>query len=128
MGFGVLFLLLLVTAGWWLHSRWSALRDAQAARREAEMMFIMEARLHAAGKVGREAGRSVRAERLLPDLARQMRRARRRRHRRAHDSGRVLRSGVRHIGTLKEVLDATRFHRGRRCTIIRHRHRPPTRS
>ena len=52
MGFGVLFLLLLVTAGWWLHSRWSALRDAQAARREAEMMFIMEARLHAAGKVG----------------------------------------------------------------------------
>ena len=41
MAFGVLLLLLLVTAGWWLHSRWSALRDAQAARREAEMMFIM---------------------------------------------------------------------------------------
>ena len=52
MGFGVLFLLLLVTAGWWLHSRWSALRDAQIARREAEMMFIMEARMNAAGKVG----------------------------------------------------------------------------
>ena len=52
MGFGVLFLLLLVTAGWWLHSRWSAVREAQAARREAEMMFIMEARLNAAGKVG----------------------------------------------------------------------------
>ena len=48
MGFGVLFLLLLVTAGWWLHSRWSALRDTQAARREAEMMFIMEARMTAA--------------------------------------------------------------------------------
>jgi hypothetical protein len=57
MGFGILFLLLLVTAGWWLHSRWSALRDAQVARREAEMMFIMEARLNAAGKVGpRPAG------------------------------------------------------------------------
>ena len=52
MGFGVLFLLLLVTAGWWLHSRWSALRDAQSARREAEMMLIVEARLSAAGKVG----------------------------------------------------------------------------
>jgi hypothetical protein len=52
MGFSVLFLLLLVTAGWWLHSRWSALRDAQAARREAEMMFIMEARMSAAGKAG----------------------------------------------------------------------------
>ena len=52
MGFGVLFLLLLVTAGWWLHSRWSAVRDAQAARRQAEMMFIMEARLDAVGKSG----------------------------------------------------------------------------
>ncbi|HEX4234762.1 MAG TPA: hypothetical protein VH041_10675 [Caldimonas sp.] len=44
MGFTVLFLLLLVTAGWWLHSRWSALRDAQAARREAELMVVFEAR------------------------------------------------------------------------------------
>ena len=44
MGFGVLFLMLLVVAGWWLHSRWSALRDARDARREAEMMFVMEAR------------------------------------------------------------------------------------
>ena len=52
MGFGVLFLLLLVTAGWWLHSRWSALRDAQAARRQAEMMFVVEARMNAAGKPG----------------------------------------------------------------------------
>lgn len=51
MGFGVLFLLLLVTAGWWLHSRWSALRDAQAARREAEMLFVFETRSNAAGKV-----------------------------------------------------------------------------
>jgi hypothetical protein len=48
MGFGVLFLLLLVTAGWWLHHRWSAVRDAQAARREAEMLFIFEARSKAA--------------------------------------------------------------------------------
>ncbi|MEO5845383.1 MAG: hypothetical protein ABIQ33_11140 [Caldimonas sp.] len=52
MGFGVLFLLLLGTAGWWLHSRWSDLRDAQAARREAEMLFIVEARSAA----GRTAG------------------------------------------------------------------------
>jgi hypothetical protein len=50
MGFGVLFLLLLVTAGWWLYSRWSALRDAQDARRSAEMLFIVEARSSAAGK------------------------------------------------------------------------------
>ena len=48
MGFGVLFLLLLVTAGWWLHSRWSALRDAQAARRQAEMLYVFEARSKAA--------------------------------------------------------------------------------
>ena len=47
MGFGVLFLMLLVVAGWWLYSRWSALRDARDARREAEMMFVIEARSHA---------------------------------------------------------------------------------
>lgn len=52
MGFGVLFLFLLVTAGWWLHNRWSALRDAQAARREAEMLFVFETRSNLAGKVG----------------------------------------------------------------------------
>ena len=50
MGFGVLFLLLLVTAGWWLHSRWSALRDARAARREAEMLYVFEARSHAGAR------------------------------------------------------------------------------
>jgi len=44
MGFGVLFVMLLAVAGWWLHSRWAALRDARDARREAEMMFVMEAR------------------------------------------------------------------------------------
>lgn len=44
MGFSVLFFLLLVTAGWWLHRCWSALRDAQAARREAEMLYVFEAR------------------------------------------------------------------------------------
>ncbi len=48
MGFGVLFLLLLVTAGWWLHSRWSALRDARDARREAEMLYVFEARSNVA--------------------------------------------------------------------------------
>ena len=50
MGFTVLFLLLLVTAGWWLHSRWSALRDAQEARREAELMMVFEARSKMPGK------------------------------------------------------------------------------
>ena len=44
MGFTVLFLWLVVTAGWSLHSRWSAVRDAQAARREAEMLIVFEAR------------------------------------------------------------------------------------
>ncbi len=44
MGFTVLFLLLVVTAGWWLHSRWSAVRAAQNARREAELMIVFEAR------------------------------------------------------------------------------------
>ena len=52
MGFGVLFLLLLATAGWWLYSRWAAVRDAQAARREAEALFIYEARRNATDKVG----------------------------------------------------------------------------
>lgn len=44
MSFGILFLLLLVTAGWWLYKRWSALRAAQEARREAELMLVFEAR------------------------------------------------------------------------------------
>ena len=44
MGFTVLFLLLVATAGWWLHSRWKAVRDAQAARREAELLIVFEAR------------------------------------------------------------------------------------
>ena len=44
MGFGILLLLLLVTAGWWLYSRWSAVRAAQDARREAELMVVFEAR------------------------------------------------------------------------------------
>jgi hypothetical protein len=44
MGFTVLFLLLVGTAGWWLHSRWAAVRDAQAARREAELLIVFEAR------------------------------------------------------------------------------------
>ncbi len=44
MGFAVVFGLLLIVSGWWLYSRWAALRDAQAQRREAEMMMIFEAR------------------------------------------------------------------------------------
>ena len=43
MTFGVLFFLLMAVTGWWLYSRWSDLRDAQARRREAEMMFVFEA-------------------------------------------------------------------------------------
>jgi hypothetical protein len=50
MGFTVLLLLLLGTAGWWLHSRWAALRDAQEARREAELMMVFEARSKAPSK------------------------------------------------------------------------------
>ena len=50
MGFTVLLLLLLGTAGWWLHSRWAALRDAQQARREAELLMVFEARSQAASK------------------------------------------------------------------------------
>jgi len=50
MGFGILLLLLLATAGWWLYSRWSALRDAQNARREAELMIVFEARSKAPAK------------------------------------------------------------------------------
>lgn len=46
MGFGVLFVLLMAASGWWLYSRWSALRDAQARRREAEMLFVFEAKMH----------------------------------------------------------------------------------
>jgi hypothetical protein len=55
MGFTVLFLLLVVTAGWWLHSRWSAVRDAQAARREAEMMIVFETRSKMPGKAAAAA-------------------------------------------------------------------------
>ena len=56
MGFGVLFLLLLGTAGWWLYSRWTAMREAQAARREAEMLFVFEARSKIAPKAAVPAG------------------------------------------------------------------------
>ena len=44
MTFGILFLLLLAASGWWLYSRWSELRDAQARRRAAEMLYVFEAR------------------------------------------------------------------------------------
>lgn len=61
MGFGVLFLMLLVVAGWWLYSRWSALRDAQDARREAEAMFVIEARSLAGRPAGPHVDASVSA-------------------------------------------------------------------
>ncbi len=44
MGFGVLFVLLMAASGWWLYSRWSELRDAQVRRREAEMLYVFEAK------------------------------------------------------------------------------------
>ena len=44
MAFGVLFVLLLLVSGWWLYSRWVALRDAQARRREAEMLYVFQAK------------------------------------------------------------------------------------
>lgn len=44
MGFGVLFVLLMLVSGWWLYSRWAALRDAQARRREAEMLYVFQAK------------------------------------------------------------------------------------
>jgi endonuclease/exonuclease/phosphatase (EEP) superfamily protein YafD len=44
MAFAILFLLFILTTGWWLHHRWSALRSAQEARREAEMLYVFEAR------------------------------------------------------------------------------------
>lgn len=44
MSFGILFLLLLAASGWWLYSRWSELRDAQARRRAAEMLYVFEAK------------------------------------------------------------------------------------
>ena len=51
MSFGILFLLLLVASGWWLSSRWSEVRDAQARRREAEMLFVFEAKPRARADV-----------------------------------------------------------------------------
>lgn len=44
MAFGVLFVLLMGVSGWWLYSRWAAMRDSQDRRREAEMMLIFEAK------------------------------------------------------------------------------------
>ena len=44
MTFGILFLLLAAASGWWLYSRWAEVRDAQARRREAEMLFVFEAK------------------------------------------------------------------------------------
>ncbi len=44
MAFGVLFVLLMLVSGWWLYSRWAALRDAQARRREAEMLYVFQAK------------------------------------------------------------------------------------
>ena len=44
MRFGVLFVLLMLVSGWWLYSRWAARRDAQARRREAEMLYVFQAK------------------------------------------------------------------------------------
>lgn len=44
MGFGVLFILLMLVSGWWLYSTWAARRDVQARRREAEMLYVFQAK------------------------------------------------------------------------------------
>jgi hypothetical protein len=44
MAFGVLFVLLLAVSGWWLYSRWAEVRDAQQRRREAEMLYVLQAK------------------------------------------------------------------------------------
>jgi ABC-type nickel/cobalt efflux system permease component RcnA len=44
MAFGVLFVLLLAVSGWWLYSRWAEVRDAQQRRREAEMLYVFQAK------------------------------------------------------------------------------------
>lgn len=44
MGFGVLFMLLMLVSGWWLYSRWAARRDVRARRREAEMLYVFQAK------------------------------------------------------------------------------------
>jgi vacuolar-type H+-ATPase subunit H len=71
MGFTVLFLLLLVTAGWWLHSRWSALREAQEARREAELMMVFEARSRAKEKPAATTASASDFYPTLPEQAQQ---------------------------------------------------------
>jgi hypothetical protein len=71
MGFTVLFLLLLVTAGWWLHSRWSALREAQEARREAELMMVFEARSNAKEKPAAQTPAASDFYPTLPEQAQQ---------------------------------------------------------
>ncbi|MDQ6638078.1 MAG: hypothetical protein M3Z15_00230 [Pseudomonadota bacterium] len=68
MGFGVLFVLLLVTAGWWLHSRWSALRDAQAARREAEMLYVFETRSNVPARPGKASAAAAAPSDFYPTL------------------------------------------------------------
>ncbi len=68
MGFGVLFVLLLVTAGWWLHSRWSALRDAQAARREAEMLYVFETRSNVTARPGKASAAAPAPSDFYPTL------------------------------------------------------------
>jgi hypothetical protein len=49
MSFAILFLLLVAASVWWLYSRWSALRDAQAERRASEMLYVFESRSQARG-------------------------------------------------------------------------------
>ena len=50
MAFGVLFVLLMLVSGCWLYIRWAALRDAQARRREVEMLYVFQAKATNAAK------------------------------------------------------------------------------
>ena len=59
------------TAGWWLHSRWSALREAQEARREAELMMVFEARSNAKEKPAAQTPAASDFYPTLPEQAQQ---------------------------------------------------------
>ncbi len=39
-----LFLLIVIAIAYWVYSRWSAFRDAEAAREQAATMVVLEAR------------------------------------------------------------------------------------
>jgi hypothetical protein len=46
-----LFLMLVVATVWWLYSRWSELRDAEASREQSAALFVLAARSQASAKM-----------------------------------------------------------------------------